>query len=76
MLGVRLTTVASVGERLLGILPEIVTHKFGDMEPGFGFYEMARTLGYRFSEPYVFWAQQVQEVFKMHGRPERRHPRA
>ena len=53
-------------------LTSIVTHKYGDREPGSGFYEMARALGYRFSEPYVFWAEQVQAVFKLHGRPDRR----
>ncbi|GAA1290317.1 hypothetical protein Psi02_15660 [Planotetraspora silvatica] len=52
-------------------LTSIVTHKHGDKEPGLGFYEMARDLGYRFEEPYVFWAKQVQDVFKLHGRPDR-----
>ncbi len=50
-------------------LTSIVTHKYGDKEPGAGFYDMARNLGYRFTEPYVFWAEQVQDVFKLHGRP-------
>ena len=50
----------------------IVTHKDGDKEPGPGFYDMARKLGYRFDEPFVFWGSQVQEVFKVHGRPKRR----
>ena len=54
-------------------LTSIVTHKYGDKEPGSGFYQMARELGYRFNEPYLFWAQQVQDVFKTHGRPDR-HP--
>jgi hypothetical protein len=49
-------------------LTSIVTHKHGDKEPGSGFYEMARSLGYRFREPYVFWAQQVQDVFKLYGK--------
>jgi hypothetical protein len=53
-------------------LTSIVTHKYGDKEPGKGFYDKARELGYRFSEPYVFWAQQVQDVFKIHGEPVRR----
>jgi hypothetical protein len=50
-------------------LTSIVTHKYGDKEPGVGFYEMARSLGYQFREPYVFWAQQVQDVFKLYGKP-------
>lgn len=53
-------------------LTSIVTHKSGDKEPGSGFYEMARSLGYTFTEPYVFWAMQVQDVFKLHGVPLRR----
>lgn len=53
-------------------LTSIVTHKDGDKEPGPGFYEQARSLGYHFDEPYVFWSTQVQDVFKEHGRPTRR----
>ncbi len=52
-------------------LTSIVTHKYGDKEPGAGFYDMARSLGYRFTEPYVFWARQVQDVFKLHGQSRR-----
>lgn len=57
-------------------LTSIVTHKDGDKEPGPGFYDQARALGYRFTEPYVFWSMQVQDVFKLHGRPERHRERA
>lgn len=57
-------------------LTSIVTHKYGDKEPGPGFYDKARALGYRFSEPYIFWAQQVQAVFKAHGKPDRNWPTA
>jgi len=53
-------------------LTSIVTHKDGDKEPGAGFYDMAKTLGYDVHEPYVFWASQVQDVFKLYGRPQRR----
>jgi len=52
-------------------LTSIVTHKDGDKEPGPGFCDMARKLGYTFEEPFVFWSSQVQEVFKLHGRPKR-----
>lgn len=48
-------------------LTAIVTHKDADQEPGRGFYDMARSLGYAFSEPYVFWAQQVKEVWERYG---------
>jgi len=51
-------------------LTSIVTHKYGDKEPGSGFYDMARSLGYQFREPYIFWAQQVQDVFKLYGKPQ------
>jgi hypothetical protein len=50
-------------------LTSIVTHKHGDKEPGGGFYDKARRLGYRFKEPYIFWAQQLQDVFKRYGKP-------
>jgi hypothetical protein len=52
-------------------LTAIVTHKSGDKEPGPGFYDMARGLGIQFSEPYLYWATQVQDVFKLHGQPRR-----
>ncbi len=48
-----------------------MTHKSGDLEPGAGFYQEARALGYQFDEPYVFWAQQVQDVFTQCGGPGR-----
>jgi len=53
-------------------LTSIVTHKHGDKEPGGGFYDKARSLGYRFKEPYLFWAEQVQDVFKRYGKPSTR----
>ena len=56
-------------------LTAIVTHKHGDKEPGSGFYDMARSLGINVAEPFVYWSSQVQEVFKLYGRPPRRHPR-
>lgn len=48
-----------------------MTHKHGDQEPGAGFYDMARSLGITFKEPYLYWATQVQDVFKLYGGPER-----
>lgn len=52
-------------------LTAIVTHKDGDKEPGRGFYDMARKLGERFTEPFVYWSTAVQDVFKLYGRPPR-----
>ncbi len=53
-------------------LTAIVTHKHGDLEPGSGFYDMARTLGIRFDEPFVYWSTQVDEVFDRYGESRRR----
>lgn len=53
-------------------LTALVTHKNGDKEPGTGFYEMARSLGVKFREPYVYWSTQVQDVFKLYAKPSRR----
>lgn len=50
------------------LLTSIVTRKDGDREPGKGFYDTARALGHHFSEPYIFWATQVQDVFTRYGR--------
>jgi hypothetical protein len=57
------------------LLTSIVTHKHGDKEPGPGFYDMARSLGYEFDDPLIFWATKVQEVFDTYGRPPRRRSR-
>ena len=40
-----------------------------DIEPGYQFFEMARSLGYRFGEPRVFLVQQFQDVFKLYRWP-------
>jgi hypothetical protein len=56
------------------MLTAIVTHKDGDMEPGPGFFEQARKLGYQVPDPLLFWSKQVQLIFKLHGRPERPSP--
>lgn len=45
----------------------LVTHRTGDMEPGTGFYAMARKAGFQFSDPLTFWSTQVQEIFKRYG---------
>jgi hypothetical protein len=53
-------------------LTSIVTVKYGDQEPSPAFYKEARTLGYRFTEPSTFWAEEIHKVFAEHGRPNRR----
>jgi hypothetical protein len=64
-------------EHLAGrpLLTSIVTHKYGDKEPGEGFYEMARKLGYQFTDPLEFCATKVQEVLNYYGPPRRRQAR-
>ena len=49
-------------------LTALVAHKAGDMEPGGGFYRMARKAGARFSDPHEFWWRQVEAIFERHGR--------
>ncbi|GAA4251606.1 hypothetical protein GCM10022255_044900 [Dactylosporangium darangshiense] len=53
-------------------LTSIVTVKYGDREPSSAFFTEARNLGYRFTEPLTFWAEEVRKVFAEHGRPDRR----
>lgn len=48
-------------------LTSIVAPQYGDKEPAPGFYHDARTLGYRFTDPFEFWTEQVEKVFKEHG---------
>jgi hypothetical protein len=50
------------------LLTAIVTYKQGDDQPSPGFYEMAQLLGYRFDEPHLFWANQVEDTFLHYGR--------
>ena len=47
-----------------GMLSVIVVHKYGDMEPGPGFYECAADLGLDVSDRMAFW---VSELHKVHG---------
>jgi hypothetical protein len=46
------------------MLSVLVVHKYGDMEPGSGFYECAEHLGFDVSDPLAFW---VRELHKVHG---------
>ena len=36
--------------------------------PGSGFYELAKTLGYRFTDRRLFWAEQFKRVTEHYGR--------
>lgn len=46
-----------------GLLTVIVVHKYGDMEPGQGFYDLAEKLGYDTSDKVKLW---VRELHKVH----------
>jgi hypothetical protein len=48
-------------------LTALVTHKTGDLEPGPGFYNKAREVGWKFSDPHEFWWRQVEAIFKRYG---------
>lgn len=48
-------------------LTALVTHKTGDLEPGRGFYNKAREVGWKFSDPHEFWWRQVEAIFKRYG---------
>lgn len=42
----------------------IVVHKFGDMQPGPGFFELAKSLGRNTKDPLACW---IYEFNKVHG---------
>jgi len=41
------------------MLTAVVTHARGDMMPGEGFFDLAKTLGYDPRDELVFWLEQV-----------------
>lgn len=45
-----------------GMLTVLVVHKLGDMEPGNGFYELARALGRSTADPVKFWIEELHRV--------------
>lgn len=47
-----------------GMLSVIVVHKYGDMEPGTGFFKLAETLGCKVADKTAFW---VSELHAVHG---------
>lgn len=47
-----------------GMLSALVVHKHGDYQPGPGFFELARELGYDTSDIVKFWIVEVKRVFK------------
>jgi hypothetical protein len=41
----------------------LVVHKHGDMQPGPGFFELARELGQETPDIVKFWIEEVKRVF-------------
>lgn len=58
-----ITSEESAAER--GMLTALVVHKTGDFQPGPGFFELARSLGYQFTDIEKFWIQEVKRVFEI-----------
>lgn len=46
-----------------GLLSALVIHKYGDMEPGSGFFELAAARGRDFTDRTVFWISEVKRLF-------------
>ncbi|MBP8251696.1 MAG: hypothetical protein KAX40_04990 [Herpetosiphon sp.] len=45
-----------------GMLSVIVVHKYGDMQPGPGFFELAKSLGRDTSDLLTCWIQELNKV--------------
>jgi len=45
-----------------GMLSVVVVHKHGDMEPGPGFYELAKLLGRSTKDKLKFWVEELHRV--------------
>jgi hypothetical protein len=46
-----------------GMLTALVVHKHGGMQPGPGFFELAKKLGHKTSDIEKFWIDEVKKVF-------------
>jgi hypothetical protein len=46
-----------------GMLSALVVHKYGDGQPGPGFYELARDLGRKTQDPIRCWVEEVNRLF-------------
>jgi len=45
------------------MLTALVVHKHGDMQPGPGFFELAKKLGHKTGDIEKFWIDEVKKVF-------------
>lgn len=46
-----------------GMLSAMVVHKTGDMEPGPGFFELAKELGHDASDKTKFWIEEMKKIY-------------
>jgi len=46
------------------MLSSIVVHKQGDMQPGPGFFDLAKQLGHKNSDVIKLWIGEVKNVFR------------
>jgi len=50
-----------------GMLSALVVHKSGDMQPGPGFFELARDLGKNTKDIVACWVEEFKCVYKAHA---------
>lgn len=51
-----------------GMLSALVVHKEGDMQPGPGFFELAKSLGRNTSDVLRFWVEEFKKVHTYWGK--------
>ena len=51
-----------------GMLSALVVHKDGDMQPGPGFFELAKSLGRNTSDVLRFWVEEFKKVHAYWGK--------
>lgn len=52
-----------------GMLSVVVVYRHGDQMPGPGFFELARSLGYRFTDETRFWVEHLKAVYRAWSPP-------
>ena len=48
-----------------GMLSVVVVYKHGDQIPGPGFFDLARTLGYKVRDETEFWLEELKRVYRV-----------
>jgi hypothetical protein len=51
-----------------GMLSVVVVHKHGEQMPGLGFFELARSLGFKFRDETEFWLNELRKVYGVWSR--------